>query len=79
MRPAVGRAEFIFSKPRFRCARCGSKASAYFDVDDMSDPRAVARKERLEKEEEDGDDSRAEVDDEDDEDDSDFVNDKKVK
>ena len=40
MRPARGRAEAIFGRPRFRCSRCGSKASAYFDVDDMSDPRA---------------------------------------
>jgi hypothetical protein len=41
-----------------RCARCGSKASAYFNIDDMNDARAVARMERLQKEEADdyGDD-----------------------
>lgn len=50
MRPARGRAEVIFGRPRFRCSRCGSKASAYFDVDDMEDPRAVARLERIEEE-----------------------------
>jgi hypothetical protein len=50
MRPARGRAEAIFGRSRFRCSRCGSKASAYFDVDDLEDPRAVARLERIEKE-----------------------------
>jgi hypothetical protein len=30
--------------------RCGAKAAAYFDVDDLNDPRAVSRLERLEKE-----------------------------
>jgi len=58
MRPAKGRAEKIFSRERFRCARCGSKASAYFNIDDMNDKRAVARMERLQEEEADdyGDD-----------------------
>lgn len=55
MRPAKGRAEAIFGRPRFRCPRCGSKASAYFNVDDLSDPRAVTRLERLEKEKSDRD------------------------
>jgi hypothetical protein len=52
MRPARGRAEIIFGKKSFRCSRCGAKADAYFDVDDMNDPRAVARLERLKKEKE---------------------------
>ena len=52
MKPAKGRAEVIFGKARFRCSRCGSKADAYFDVDDMTDPRAIARAERIKKEEE---------------------------
>ena len=52
MKPAKGRAEVIFGKARFRCSRCGSKADAYFDIDDMTDPRAVARAERVKKEEE---------------------------
>ena len=52
MKPAKGRAEVIFGKARFRCSRCGSKADAYFDIDDMTDPRAVARAERVRKEEE---------------------------
>ena len=60
MRPAKGRAEKIFGRERFRCSRCGAKASAYFNIDDLSDPRAVERLERIarEKEEEDslGDD-----------------------
>ena len=47
MRPARGRAEAIFGRPRFRCSRCGSKASAFFDVEDMNDERAVARLKRL--------------------------------
>lgn len=52
MRPARGRAEVIFGKERFRCSRCGSKAAAYFDIDNMDDPRAVARLERIKKEQE---------------------------
>lgn len=47
LRPARGRAEIIFGRERFRCSRCGAKASSYFDIDDMNDPRAVARVERL--------------------------------
>ena len=70
MRPARGRADAIFGRPRFRCSRCGSKASSYFDVDDMDDPRAVARLERLEKEKNDewtdDDDDDDEYEDEDD-------------
>jgi DNA-directed RNA polymerase subunit RPC12/RpoP len=50
MRPAKGRAEKILSREKFRCARCGSRASSYFNIDDMSDPRAVMRRERLEME-----------------------------
>lgn len=49
--PAKGRATFIMGKPTFRCARCGSKASAYFNINDMDDERAIARKARLENEE----------------------------
>jgi hypothetical protein len=71
MRPARGRAEVIFGRPRFRCSRCGSKASAYFDVDDMDDPRAVARLERIEEEKnavfDDDDDDDDEYDDDDEE------------
>lgn len=55
MRPAKGRAEKIFGRDRFRCSRCGSKASSYFNIDDLSDPRAVERIERLAKEKEDED------------------------
>lgn len=47
MRPAKGRASKIFSRDKFRCARCGSKASSYFNVDDMTDKRAVTRLEKL--------------------------------
>ena len=50
MRPARGRADIIFGRPRFRCSRCGAKADAFFDVDDMSDPRATERAKRLEDE-----------------------------
>lgn len=48
MRPAKGRAAKIFGRERFRCARCGAKASSYYNIEDMSDARAVARKKRLE-------------------------------
>lgn len=48
MRPAKGRAAKIFGRERFRCARCGAKASSYFNIDDMSDKRAIARRKRLE-------------------------------
>lgn len=47
MRPARGRAQVILGRERFRCSRCGAKASAYFNIEDMNDPRAVARLERL--------------------------------
>ena len=72
MRPARGRAEAIFGRSRFRCSRCGAKADAYFDVDNMEDPRAVSRLERIEKEKNnenfgDGDDDDEGGDDEDDE------------
>ena len=43
MRPAKGRADIILGRERFRCSRCGAKASAYFNIDDLEDPRAVAR------------------------------------
>jgi len=80
LRPARGRAEAIFGRERFRCSRCGSKASAYFNVDDLTDPRAVARLERIKKEQEeaasmgtggedDDEDGNEAQDDEDDEDD----------
>lgn len=57
MRPAKGRASKIFGRERFRCSRCGSKASSYFNIDDKNDPRAVSRLLRLatEAEEEDED------------------------
>lgn len=51
LRPAKGRAKKVLSNPRFRCSRCGASASAYFDIDDMSDERAVERLERLKREE----------------------------
>jgi hypothetical protein len=51
MRPARGRAAKIFGKERFRCAKCGARASSYFDIDDLTDPRALARRERLAAEE----------------------------
>lgn len=77
LRPAKGRAQFIFGRDRFRCSRCGSKASAYFDINDMSDPRAVARLERIEREKEEEElrgsdedqDNEEEDEDEDDDDD----------
>lgn len=65
MRPAKGRAEKIFGRERFRCSRCGSKASAYFNIDDMDDPRAVARIDRLKREEEE-EDYMSDLDDDDD-------------
>lgn len=53
MRPAKGRAEKIFGREKFRCSRCGAKASAYFNIDDLNDPRAVARIEKIQQEEND--------------------------
>ena len=52
MRPAKGRADIILGRPRFRCSRCGSKAASYFNIEDMNDPRAVKRLERLKAQEE---------------------------
>mmetsp|Transcript_28223 Transcript_28223/g.38851 ORF Transcript_28223/g.38851 Transcript_28223/m.38851 type:complete len:241 (+) Transcript_28223:3-725(+) len=60
MRPAKGRADKIFSRERFRCARCGAKATSYFNIDDLSDPRAAGRLERLAREAE--EDTAAEED-----------------
>ena len=67
MRPAKGRAEVIFGRERFRCSRCGAKASAYFNVDDLTDPRAIERLERIAREKEEEDDLRGTGDDEDEE------------
>jgi hypothetical protein len=69
LRPARGRAEAIFSRPRFRCQKCGAKASAYFDIDDMNDPRAVDRLKRIEQEKEDEDERRVNEDEEESKDD----------
>ena len=48
LRPAKGRAEKILSRDRFRCARCGARASSYYDIEDMTDQRAVARIRKIE-------------------------------
>lgn len=50
MRPARGRALQILSKRGFRCAQCGAPGSAFFDTENLGDPRAVARLHRLRKE-----------------------------
>lgn len=50
MRPAKGRAEAVFSRPNFRCARCGAKASSFFNIDDKEDPRAIEREKRMKEE-----------------------------
>lgn len=73
MRPARGRAEAIFGRERFRCSRCGAKADAYFDIDDMDDPRALARVERLKREQEEKDNFESDEEDGDAEDDDDEV------
>lgn len=65
LRPARGRAEKILGRERFRCSKCGAKASAYFDIDDLNDPRAIARLERIATEKED-EDNAPDVSDEDD-------------
>lgn len=67
LRPARGRAEKIFGRERFRCSKCGAKASAYFDIDDLTDPRAVARLERIAREKED-EENAPDVSDDDEED-----------
>jgi len=80
LRPARGRAEKIFGRERFRCSKCGAKASAYFDIDDLNDPRAVARLERIakEKEEEDNQEYDMTNDDDDDDDNDDDDEDEKT-
>jgi hypothetical protein len=70
LRPARGRAEKIFGRERFRCSKCGAKASAYFDIDDLTDPRAVARLERIAREKEE-EDNAPDVSDDDDDDEGD--------
>lgn len=51
-KPATGRAKAIMSRPNFHCTRCKSKADRFFNIDNLKDPRAVKRWERLNKEEE---------------------------
>ena len=46
-RPALGRGKAIISNPGFKCVACGADASHYFDVEDLSDPRAQRRKEAI--------------------------------
>ncbi|RYH17021.1 hypothetical protein EON65_29220 [archaeon] len=62
--PARDRVYAMLHNPRFRCASCGAKAASFFDINDMDDPRAVARIERLrqEKEEEYGEDDEDDAD-----------------
>jgi hypothetical protein len=61
LRPARGRAKAIFARERFRCQKCGAKAFSFFDIDDMNDPRAVARLQRLEKEKLEEDENRDDI------------------
>jgi RNase P subunit RPR2 len=53
LRPARGRAQKILSRKNFICSNCGAKGSAFFDIHNLQDPRAIKRLERLKKEEED--------------------------
>jgi hypothetical protein len=46
--PAKGRVMNVLGHPKFKCSRCGSPASAFFDVRDMNDKRAVDRLIKLE-------------------------------
>lgn len=50
MRPARGRETQILSRRGFRCAQCGAPGSAFFNTENMADPRAVARVRRLKSE-----------------------------
>ncbi len=50
MRPARDRVNQILSKRGFRCAQCGAPGSAFFNTENMGDPRAVARIRRIQKE-----------------------------
>lgn len=50
LHPARGRAERVLSNPKFHCSRCGAGASAFFDINSKTDPRALTRLERLERE-----------------------------
>ncbi len=72
MRPARGRAEVILGRPRFRCSRCGSSAKTFFDIDDMSDLRAVKRQKAIEAEKEEEESSGYYDKDDDDDDDDDY-------
>lgn len=53
LRPARGRAQKILSRKNFLCSNCGAKGTSFFDINDLEDPRALRRLERLKKEEED--------------------------
>lgn len=50
MRPARGRETQILSRRGFRCAQCGAPGSAFFNTENMADPRAIARLRRLKSE-----------------------------
>jgi hypothetical protein len=50
LQPAPGRAAKVLGRERFRCVRCGAPSSAFFDVADLRDPRALQRQERLRRE-----------------------------
>jgi hypothetical protein len=50
LQPAPGRAAKVLGRERFRCVRCGAPSSAFFDVADLQDPRALQRQQRLRRE-----------------------------
>jgi DNA-directed RNA polymerase subunit RPC12/RpoP len=50
LRPAKDRAKQIFKSNTFRCPRCGSKATAFFNIANMKDSRAMQRLKRIQME-----------------------------
>jgi len=62
--PAIGR-EKKFYKPELGCPECGAPKEAFFDANDLSDPRSVEYAEKLRKETELMERIKAEIDGED--------------
>jgi DNA-directed RNA polymerase subunit RPC12/RpoP len=76
-RPAKGRVEVFLKNPRFQCPRCHAPNTAFYNIYDYKDTRAIARleklklkkdQEKLEETTEGDDDDDEEAEDEDDDD-----------
>jgi DNA-directed RNA polymerase subunit RPC12/RpoP len=85
-RPAKGRVEVFLKNPRFQCPRCHAPNTAFYNIYDYKDTRAIARLEKLKlkKEQEkleettEGGDDDEETENEDEDDDNDALQEEEV-